>query len=145
VVATYDNLGVQFSYPENWRVTEDQQTEWPRSVSVHSPNEAFWSLMIYEPGTELEALAEAVRDALSEEYTDFEAIPAEQEVAGLELLGSNLNFYCLDFLIQAKIRAFQLGVRPCVILCQGEDREFESLDPVFAAITHSLITNAAGD
>lgn len=139
MVATYDNLGVKFSYPENWRITEDQTNAWPRSVSVHSPTEAFWTLMIYEPGTELEALVDAVRDALSEEYTDFESVPAEQTIEGVDLIGYDLNFYCLDFLVQAKIRALMLGVRPCVILYQGEDREFDEMERVFSAITHDLI------
>jgi len=96
--------------------------------------------MIYEPGTQLQALVDAVRDALSEEYTDFESVPVEQQLAGADLIGCDLNFYCLDFLVQAKIRALNLGVRPCVILYQGEDREFEDLDPVFNAITHDLIS-----
>lgn len=95
--------------------------------------------MIYEPGTELEALVDAVRDALSEEYTDFESVAAEQTIEGIDLIGCDLNFYCLDFLVQAKIRAMMLGVRPCVILYQGEDREFDEMERVFSAITHDLI------
>lgn len=141
MVARYDNLGVRFSYPENWTVVEDQATTWPRSVSVYSPTEAFWNVSIHEPATDLDDAVDVVLDTMGELYTDLESSPAEQTIAGQQTFGRDLHFYCLDFLVQAKIRAFELGTRKIVVLCQGEDREFDELKVVFDAITHDLITN----
>lgn len=138
--AVYEKSGIRFSYPENWIVDEEDATEGQTSVSVSSPGGlAFWSIMMQARTVEPKALALRVLDAIKQEYEDFEAEPAHETIAGQELTGFDTNFYCLDLTNTALIRAFRNSVASCVIICQAEDREFASVEPVFRAITTSLL------
>ena len=41
-------------------------------------------------------MSEAVAEAMKQEYDSLEAEPAEETIAGRNLLGFDLAFYCLD-------------------------------------------------
>ena len=75
---------------------------------------------------------------------DSEAV--QETVGSVDLVGFDVNFYCLDLTNTALIRA---GVLPgggrskpatYLIVCQAEDREFDQVSPVFRAMTFSLLT-----
>jgi hypothetical protein len=76
---------------------------------------------------------------MAAEYEGLEAFAAAEEVADLSLLGYDMDFYCLDFVISANVRAARVGQRVYVISCQAETREFDELSPVFKAMTISLL------
>ena len=63
----------------------------------------------------------------------------EEEIEGTHSVGYDLLFYCLDFIVSAKVRSFSLDGRTYVLLSQAEDSEFERISPVFSAITTSLL------
>jgi hypothetical protein len=49
-------------------------------------------------------------------------------------------FYCLDFLISARAFAMKAGTgQVLLMLWQAEDRDFTNYEPVFRAITISLL------
>ncbi|HVW36950.1 MAG TPA: hypothetical protein VHB99_06580, partial [Pirellulales bacterium] len=63
-----------------------------------------------------------------------------ETIAGQELLGWDMNFYCLDLTNTAQVRGFGTDEATYLIFCQADDREFEEVEPVFAAITRSLLS-----
>jgi hypothetical protein len=142
--ATFDKLGVQFLYPENWTLDEQEALAGDNAVTVYSPEGAFWSLMLHPAGVDPRELTLAALNAMKAEFTDFEAEPASEEIEGIALSGYDMNFYCLDLTNTALVRSGHLSDATCVILYQAEDRDFASVEPVFRAITISLLRHAAG-
>ena len=143
-MTVYDKLDLRFQYPENWKIREEETQEWPRSVIAESPSGAFWALHAYPEIQDSQRLVDEVLDAMRAEYDSLETTPPtntemlEQVIEG-ELVGQDMSFYCLDFLVIARVRSFAAQGRTYLILCQAEDREFESLDQVFQAMTIGML------
>ncbi len=125
--AVFEKLGIRFLYPENWTLDEGDALAGQQSVTVQSPGGAFWQIILLAKSVDPQEMAAMVLRAIKEEYEEFEAEPADQEIEKHELRGYDLNFYCLDLTNTALIRGFQLSEASCVILCQAEDREFADL------------------
>ena len=138
----YDRYGIQFMYPENWEVLEEEVNSWPRSVNVQSPSGAFWSITMYQSHDAPEGLNEEVLRTMRQEYQDIDAEPVSEMLAGCRVTGYDMNFYCLDLLISTSIRTFIVGDQTYLAMFQAEDREFERIESVFRAITASLLTAA---
>ena len=140
--AVYKNLGVEFAYPENWQITDEQAQDWPRGVSLETPNGGFWWLQLHPP-TNPRDLAAEVLNTMRLEYAELEAEPVTELIGETEVVGFDMHFYCLDLLVTAQARSLQLGKFTLLILSQAEDREFERLEPVFHAMLVSLLRNQA--
>ena len=136
----YENAGIRFRYPENWRIIEEQTDGDAQTVSVQSPGSGFWMLQVFPLRQESSELTGDLLQMLRGEYGDIESEPVCQPMLGVEVVGYNLHFFCLDMLVVARARGFTLGNRSCLLLCQAEDREFSELELVFEAMTTSLIT-----
>ncbi len=52
-------------------------------------------------------------------------------MAGHELVGYDLAFYCLDLTNTAHVRSLRVAHTTYTIYCQAEDREYEQLKKVF--------------
>ncbi len=144
MAAVFDRFGIRFSYPENWRLEEEEAIEWPRSVSVESPIGAFWNLMVHPAGTDIEEVAQVTLDALRGEYEQAEFQPVWDKIEGRPVKGFDVQFFFLDLVIEAQVRAFALEAATVVVLCQGEDRDFQQLEAVFQAMTLSLARESTG-
>jgi hypothetical protein len=141
--ATYQNFGVSFMYPENWQLADETaEGEGPKSVTVQSPTGGFWSLHVYQPAVEPLELAEQVKLTMETEYPGLESQLATEDVGDEKLIGFDMDFYCLDFVISAQVRSLRKEKRTYVMLCQAETRDFEKLSPVFQAMTISLLRSA---
>lgn len=140
MAAKYDRLGVCFLYPENWTVSEEQAEEFPLSVTLQSPTGAFWTLHIYRRPADVAALVEESLAAMQAIYEGLEAEPVSDEFAGHEASGYDMSFFCLDFVVAAKIRGILTDGSGYLVLCQAESRDFDELDQVFRAMTISLLT-----
>ena len=142
MTAVYEKSGLRFLYPENWALDNREEEGQPWSVSVHSPTEAFWALTVYSGTQNLNKVGEEMLVALEKEYSDsfFEYRSAQQEIAGHVVSGYDIDFFYLDFLVTAKLVTFRIAQDACVVLYQGEQRDFEKLHLVFEAITHSLLS-----
>lgn len=137
--ATYENFGVSFLYPENWQLADESADEaGPQTVSVYSPTGAFWSLHVYQAADPQE-LADQVKLTMEGEYEGLESHEAEEEIGEATLIGYDMDFYCLDFVISAQVRSLRVGSRTYVLFCQAETRDFERLLPVFQAMAYSLL------
>ncbi len=139
--AKYVKMGMSFEYPENWTLDEEDALAGRRSVTIYSPNGAFWSLAVHPSSTTPDQLARAAVDAMKEEYEDLEVQPASDVIAGWEVVGHDLNFYCLDLTNTATIRCLSTDQATYSIFCQGEDRDYDRLAMVFLAITTSFLGN----
>lgn len=137
--ATFDDLGVHFDYPENWTIEAESVGRSHPSVTVMSPVGGFWSLIIHPASGNLVTLLRTVLDALREEYTDLDAEQATQQIDACQLVGYDVNFYCLDLTNTAQIRGFQTDHGTYVLLWQAEDHDFVRLEPVFRAMATSLV------
>lgn len=135
----FDRFGLAFHHPDNWAVdTEDSEGRYA-TVTVYSPTGAFWSVSGHAPGGDPAALADAVVTQMREDYRELDAEPSKDEVAGHQLEGIDLNFYCLDLTNTAQVRTLSTPDAIYLILCQAEDREWEQLSPVFTAMTTSFV------
>lgn len=140
MTAKYEKLGVQFLYPENWTILDEELDGWPQGVTVQSPGNAFWELQVYPSRMSRTKLAAEVLKVLQEEYEQLEAQAITEEICQRPAVGYDLGFFCLDFLITSRIRCLCVGGLTYLLIYQAESREFERQQLVFEAITQSLLT-----
>ena len=137
--AIYDKPGLRFQYPDSWKLEEDEPRPGKNAATVYSPGGAFWSVAVRSPRTDpRELIAEAV-DAMREEYAAVDAEEISETISGYEAVGFDLSFFCLDLTSTSAVRCVRTPQANYVIFCQGEDQEFEALEPVFRAMTFSLL------
>ena len=137
--ATYEKLGVQFMYPENWEIMDEDPHAEPRSVAAHNETGAFWSVTIYKSDVEADDVAAAALAALREEYEELESQSVSEDLGPLPSSGYDAQFYVQQLVAAARIRTFTIGDETVLLLCQAEDREFERLSDVFQAMTLSFL------
>jgi hypothetical protein len=139
--ARFDRLGISFQYPDNWTLDDSDALLGRKSVTVYSPGGAFWSVAM-QPGTaEPAKLAAAVVEAMKQEYQGLEVQKTQEAMAGHELVGYDLAFYCLDLTNTAHVRSLRLARTTYTIYCQAEDREYERVKRVFEAMTITLLSS----
>ena len=139
MTATYQRLGVQFMYPENWEIMDEDPTSEPRSVAVHNETGAFWSVTIYQTAVRAGEVADAALEALREEYEELEAEPVDEKIGPTLASGFDVQFYVQQLVAAARIRTLERDGQTMLLLCQAEDREFDRLEDVFQAMTLSLL------
>jgi hypothetical protein len=140
----FRRFGLAFHHPDNWMVdTEDAEGRFA-TVTVYSPGGGFWSVSGHAPGGDPSELAAAVVSEMREEYRELDAEPAAETIGGCRLTGFDLNFYCLDLTNTAQVRTLTSPAAIYLLLCQAEDRDWDELAPVFAAITTSFVKGLAG-
>ena len=137
--ARFDKLGCCSNIRTTGRWTIPTARLGRQSVTVYSPGGGFWSVAIHSGSAEPAELAAAVVEAMRKEYGWLEAEETHETVAGHDLLGYDLAFYCLDLTSTAQVRSLRTAQTTYTIFCQAEDREFEQLQMVFQAMTVSLL------
>jgi hypothetical protein len=136
--ATFQRFGVHFLYPDNWRITEEIEEGAQAGVTLESPAGSFFSLYRYRHQTDPSALLEQAIAAMRGEYEAIEKRPYEDPGAFPDEAGCDLDFYCLDLLITARILAVPDQGDCLLVQMQGENREFDRLEPVFQAVLKTL-------
>jgi len=134
----FDKLGIHFQYPESWSLDEEEALAGNYSVTVASPTGAFWTVAIHGPDADPAELADAALSTMRETYQDLDAEPVQDSVGQSPSVGYEMNFYCLDFINTAWVRAFQTPRATYVLFCQVEDRDLPQVVPVFEAMTKSF-------
>ena len=138
-MAIYEQQGVHFEYPENWKLDDDPSDQSQTTITVFSPGGAFWTLSVLPRDIDLPLMLKTLLDALADEYQDIDSGAVSDQVESQAMVGYDVNFYCLDLTTSALIRGFQTLRASYVLLCQAEDREFTRVKPVFDAMTTSLV------
>ena len=138
--AVYQKLGLQFLYPENWSIQDEETDDWPRTVTLQSEQTSFWSLYVYPPDHDARQAVTEVVNSIRELYEDLEVLPAKETIADCEAKGVDIAFFYLDLLVEAKIRCLKTPSALLLWHCQAESREFDAMEPVFQAIATSLLS-----
>src|SRR5271170_4582012 len=95
MVATFDESGIRFRYPENWTI-ERQENENGWTVSVQSPDTAFFMISLREDAPQPRDLAESVLETMRQEYEELEADKVVDSLAGQRAVGHEIRFFSLD-------------------------------------------------
>lgn len=140
----FEQFGLAFDYPDSWSVDTSDSAGGHAAVTVYSPEGAFWSVSAHAPGGEASTLSAAVVGEMREEYRDLDAESTADQVAGRTLAGYDVNFLCLDLTNTAAVRTLETPDAIYLILCQAEDREWERISHVFAAMTASFVAALGG-
>src|SRR5688572_30800690 len=141
----FEEQGIRFVYPDNWQLeNQDADQGQAQMVTVASPEGAFWCVSVLPADLNMGETAQAILEGLKAEYQDLDAEAVVEEILDHETLGYDVNFFCLDLTSTAHIRTFQTAYATYTVLWQAEDRELQTLVPVFDAITASLIQTAYG-
>jgi hypothetical protein len=137
MVAEFHEGGLHFRYPENWKL-ERQETEDGWTVSLQSPGTAFMMVCLREDMPTTNQLADAALDALKEEYEELEADDCIEPLGGQTAVGHDISFFSLDLLNTCWTRSFYSAKGTVLVLCQVNDLEHETNEPVLRAICASL-------
>jgi hypothetical protein len=142
--AICEKLGLRFDYPDNWQLEAqvDEQGEGGGLVLI-SPETAFWQISRRPTDTDLEPLFDEALAALRAEYHEIEAEAVTQQIENRQLVGYDVNFYCLDLTNTYCLRGFKTPDATYLSLFQAEDREFQRVAPVLQAMFTSLFRNLA--
>lgn len=135
----FNRFGLAFDHPDNWTVDTDDSEGRYATATVYSPGGAFWSVSGHAPGGDPAALAAAIVAQMREDYRDLDCEPAADTLANQTLTGFDINFYYLDLTNTAEVRTIVTPTAIYLIFCQADDREWDQVAPVFAAIATSFV------
>ncbi len=138
----FARFGLAFDYPDGWTVDTGDADGRYATVTVYAPGGGFWSVSGHAPGGDPRELSAAALAEMRQEYRDLDVEEATDHVAGHDLPGFDLNFYCLDLTNTAQVRTLHTADAVYLIFCQAEDREWDEIAPVFAAMTTSFVAAA---
>lgn len=142
MVKRYRHNRIHFSYPDNWELQPPDQAELPHEISVESPEGCLWMVTIFSATNDPKKLFNEALKSLSENYQDFEYEAIKPKTEPKPEKAVQAHFFCLDFLITAKIQVFVQRPFVYLIVQQAENRLYERSQDVFDAITTSLLCAA---
>ncbi|GDX95960.1 hypothetical protein LBMAG47_16240 [Planctomycetia bacterium] len=141
----FSRHGIAFDYPDGWEVEVELTAVDRWAVTVHAPEGGFWSVSDQGPDCRDAEVAAAVAAQMRADYPNLDDEPATTTAAGITLPGHDINFYCLDLTNTAQIRTLRTPATTYLLFCQAEDREWDRIVAVFAAMTESFVATTTGD
>ncbi len=137
MVASFEENGIAFQYPENWELSrEDTDQGW--TVMVQSPKTAFFLLAYDESMPDAENMADTALEALRVDYDELESEAVFGTLAGQPTVGHDVQFFSLDLTNTCWIRAFAGGTGTLLAMWQVNDLDLEEMGDVLLAIRMSL-------
>jgi hypothetical protein len=137
--AVFEQHGLRFAYPENWRVEEAPIEEgWSATVQSPSHGTAFLTISVHANRPSVQSLLDATLAALREDYPELEAEDASEQIAGHHARGKDVQFFSLDLVNNCWIRCFRTSRETVLILCQSSDLESDYAEPVLRAMRASI-------
>lgn len=132
---TFEGFGIAFLYPDSWTIDTESEAQ---SVSLESPEGAFFTVSRYDNTDEADAALEQAVSAMQQEYEEVEREAVEKELLGLRLTGSILRFVYLDLIIASQLLAMTHAGHTYLMQFQAEDRLHEQTQSVLDAMLTSL-------
>jgi len=133
----YDSNGITFRYPENW-ILSQQNHENEFTVSVNSPNTAFWSVFLFKDHPNPKHVIETATETLRTEYDEIDLYPTTAKMCERETVARDIEFVCLELINSAFLRAFETDEFTVFVMFQANDAELESVKDVMNSICASL-------
>jgi hypothetical protein len=137
MAAGFEQDGVRFSYPENWQL-DRQDTDGGWTVSVQSPETAFFLLSYDAEMPEPERMADTALEAMRSEYPELESDEAVESLAGQPAVGYDVRFFSFDLTNSCWLRSFYGGGGTVLAMWQANDLELDRVEPVLRAICASI-------
>jgi hypothetical protein len=133
----FEESGIRFQYPDSWKlVREEADGGW--TVSVQSPNTAFFLLTFDEGMPEVDEVTQTVLEALTADYPELEAEDALESIAGQPAMGHNIRFFSLDLTNTCCTRSFYSDAGTVLVMWQANDLELDVVEPIFKAMCASI-------
>ena len=137
MTAQFQENGIRFLYPENWQMErEDTDAGW--TVSVQSPGTAFFLVSYDGAMPEPVLMADTALEALRSEYPELESDAALESLAGQPAVGHDVQFFSFDLTNTCWTRSIYTARGTMLVLCQFNDLESDTNEPVLRAICASL-------
>ncbi len=135
---TFERDGISFRYPTDWtaEIEEDPDGGW--SVTVSSPDTAFFLASLQPEASDAGGLADQVLDSLKEVYSELDFEDVTETICGLPAVGSNADFLTADTAVVCRVRGLDTYAGPLLLLAQVSEFDRERNDPVLQAIAKSL-------
>lgn len=134
----FSRHGVQFEYPDDWELDE-QQSDFEIQVTVQSPETSFWSLSLILDRPEPLTVANTAIAALRELYDEIDVYPSDGPLCERETVARDMEFVCLELVNSAYVRAFQTDSFTALVFYQGTDSELEETRELMEDISRSLV------
>jgi hypothetical protein len=136
--ATFESLGIKFLYPDNWAVSERDESEGDQGVTLELPTGGFFSLEREREGRTAEELIEEVNEALQEDYGEVEREEFRLEDAPADERAVDFRFYYLDLVVISRLVIVQTDTARYLIQMQAESRDFDANAMVLLAILKQI-------
>lgn len=140
MTAVFEQHGLRIQYPENWELQQHQAGGQAVEIQIVAPSGAFWSLLAFDRSADAEKLMQEILRSINEQYESAESNPVVEVMGRFNASGHDTFFFYLDLLITHRMRCIESGDHKLLITWQAENREFDQIEPVFQAITVSLLT-----
>jgi hypothetical protein len=137
MVATYQQNGIRFRYPENWQL-EEEETENGWTITLQSPNTAFMLISCRSDAPSTEQVLTTTLEALRADYPGLESYERVDSLAGQPAPGLDIQFISLDLTNTCYARSFYTDEGTLLVMWQGADLDLETMEPVLHAICTSL-------
>ena len=98
-----------------------------------------WSAHLYPADHDPDLLVKDTIVALEETYPDLEITPTTKDFEQFEGAAVDAIFFCLDFLVRIKLQTIRTEGFQMLLWYQAEDREFEKHEPIFHAVSTSML------
>lgn len=137
--AEFERDGIQFLYPENWRLDLQAPSEGIIcAVSLEAPSGAIWSVNVEEGLRDREELASKILQTMRDEYEEVEAEPYQGQLGEYRTVGYEMHFYCIELIVKSVVQCYHTDDRTFLVMTQAESRDHDELDPIFHALGASL-------
>ncbi len=138
MLGAFDRDGVQFQFPDSWKLSEDDDTDNGWTVTIEGPTVAFM-IVSYAPDTDdPNDIINAALDGLQEEYKDLESDEVVDTLANQPAIGFDVNFAQFDLNVTSWIRAIPCGTGSLLVLTQCCDDELPFAGETLKAIMASF-------
>ncbi|MGZ0167275.1 MAG: hypothetical protein ACKVII_25410 [Planctomycetales bacterium] len=143
-MAVYEEHGVRFEYPDNWELSHEHHDE-DFSVTIESEGTAFWMLSVLQGRPVAEDVIEAALESFRAEYDPVDVYESEDSICMLPTVARDVDFYELEMVNRASLRACETDSTTIFVLLQMSDTERAEAEPLLKAITDSLMCESDDD
>lgn len=138
MIADFNNFGVSFRYPANWRIESENSSASEWTVTVQSPVTAFVLFAARPDARDPADLADQTLEALKADYKELDAENRVETIAGQLAIGHDIDFLTVDTTITCRTRCLETPAGPLLVMCQTSELDRAESDPVLRAIVASL-------